>query len=79
MIFTTCKECSVCLAPLTSGKTFYRTGYKTGRNTKNPDGRTYCGDDCRGFGRLHPTASLETLPLIWQNEQRQLKCSNPCV
>ena len=46
------------------------------RNPKNPDGRTYCGDECRSFGRLHPAVSLEQLPVIWRNEQNHLKCSN---
>lgn len=69
-------ECSVCLSPLKAGVTFYTTGYKCGRNPKKPDERTYCGDDCRAFGRLHPTTSLKQLPVIWKREQNYIHCSN---
>ena len=67
-------ECSVCLSQI--DETYYRTGYKTGRNPNSPDERTYCTDDCRSFGRLHQTLSLAKLPIVWRHKQNYLKCSD---
>ncbi len=66
---TELETCSVCQNDIPEGEATYRTG----RNRKKTDERTYCGHACREFAVHRQHTTTENLQLQWIEHVALLK------